>query len=80
MARAAAARPLFFDTERVPAGASLPALVDWQRELFRVARHNEHPWNAPLLVEALVTKGARCWPAVAAPARRSAGHSIHSGG
>jgi len=78
MARAAGGQPLFFDAARLPPGAALPRLVAWQRELLRVARHDDHPWNAPLLVEALVTNGARCWSSAAAPPRRGAGHSIHS--
>ena len=78
MACAAGAEALFFDVARVPAGAALAALVEWQRELLRVARHDDHPWNAPLLVEALVTKGARCWPAASASAPRGGAPSIHS--
>jgi DNA polymerase-3 subunit delta' len=80
MARAAGAKPLFFDPGHVPPGAALLLLVAWQRELLRVARHDEHPWHALLLVEALVTKGAGCWPAAAATAHRSRGHSLHSAG
>jgi DNA polymerase-3 subunit delta' len=80
MAHATGAKPLFFDPALVPSGAALPQLVDWQRELLRVARNDEHPWHAPLLVEALVTKGAGCWPAAAAAARRGRGHSLHSAG
>jgi len=78
MAHAAGAKPLFFDPAQVPPGAALPELIEWQRELLRVARHDEHPWSAPLLVEALVTKGARCWSAVATPASGGAGRSLHS--
>jgi DNA polymerase-3 subunit delta' len=80
MARATGARPLYFDPAHVPPGAALPRLIDWQRELLRVARHDEHPWHAPLLVEALVTKGAGCWPAAAATTHQGRGHSIHSAG
>jgi len=80
MAQATGARPLFFDPADVPFGAALPQLVEWQRELLRVARNNEHPWHAPLLVEALVTKGAGCWPAAAAATHQGRGHSIHSAG
>jgi DNA polymerase III subunit delta' len=32
-------------------------LLQWAEDLTRVARHAEHPWHAPLLIEALVTKG-----------------------
>ena len=80
MARATGATPLFFDPAQVPAGAALPQLTAWQRELLRVARNDEHPWHAPLLVEALVTKGAGCWPGAASPAQRGRGHSLHSAG
>ena len=80
MARAAGAQPLYFDPAQVPAGAALRKLVEWQRDLLRAARHDEHPWHAPLLVEALVTKGARCWPGAAATAHRGRGHSLHSAG
>jgi DNA polymerase-3 subunit delta' len=80
MAQATGARPLFFDPAQVPSGATLPRLIEWQRELLRVARHDEHPWHAPLLVEALVTKGAGCWPAAAAATHQGRGHSLHSAG
>jgi len=78
MAQAAGAPPRFYDAGRMPPPAPLPALIDWQRELLRVAPNDEHPWNAPLLVEALVTKGARCWAAASSNAPRPKGHSIHS--
>jgi len=80
MACAAGGQPVFFAPSDMPAAGSLPALVAWQRELLRVARHAEHPWHAPLLLEALVTNGARCWPAAAASARQGRGRSLHSAG
>jgi DNA polymerase III subunit delta' len=54
-----------------PALPSLAALVAWQTELLRAARHDEHPWHAPLRVEALVAQAAALWQTarVAAPAR-----------
>ncbi len=78
MARAAGAGARYFDDAALPAGATLSALAQWQRELLRVAAHDEHPWHAALLVEALVTNGARCWPRTATPARRGGDHSLHS--
>jgi DNA polymerase-3 subunit delta' len=33
------------------------ALLDWQRSLLRVARHDEHPWHEGLLLDALVCEG-----------------------
>jgi DNA polymerase-3 subunit delta' len=70
MAQAAGAAPRFFDAAHMPPAALLPALQAWQRELLRVARHDDHPWNASLLVEALVTNGARCWASAAPAAQR----------
>jgi hypothetical protein len=46
--------------------------------MLRGAQHDEHPWNASLLAEALVTNGARCWSGDRKPGRRGAGHSLHS--
>jgi DNA polymerase-3 subunit delta' len=80
MSQAAGAAPRFFDAAQMPPAAPLQALQSWHRELLRAARHDEHPWNASLLVEALVTNGARCWASVHRPARRGTGHSIHSTG
>ncbi|WP_046114427.1 hypothetical protein [Aquincola tertiaricarbonis] len=64
--------PRYFDAGALPAGATLAGLSDWQRELRRAARHDEHPWNASLLVEALVLQGRALWPA-SGPAPRGAG-------
>jgi DNA polymerase-3 subunit delta' len=61
MAMAAGGAPRFFAPGQVPQGADLPALAAWSQDLARVARHDEHPWNAPLRVEALVTQGQRAW-------------------
>lgn len=66
MLGAAGAAPRYFAPGCLPAGASLPALAAWARTLQRAARHDEHPWNAPLLLEALVASGRRCFPAAAA--------------
>ena len=60
--RAAGAAPRYF---ALTAMASLPpaadpiALADWSRDLLRATRHAEHPWNAGLMVEALVQRGQR---------------------
>lgn len=58
MARAAGASTRFFARDRVPAGAGLQRLASWQAELARLARHDEHPWNEGLLLDALVTAAA----------------------
>lgn len=53
--------PRYFPPQSVPVGASLQALAAWSRSLARVARHDEHPWNEGLLIEALVAEGRACW-------------------
>jgi len=63
MAQAAGGAPRFFAPGQVPQGADLPTLAAWSLDLARVARHDEHPWNAPLRVEALVAQGQRAWEA-----------------
>jgi len=72
MARAGGAPATYFPTARVPAGAAWPALAAWSRELARVARHEEHPWQEALMIDALVTQGrtALAVTAPTAPPRR----------
>ena len=52
----------------------LAALVAWQKELLRAARHDEHPWHAALRVDALVAQAAALWQTarVASPGRGGA--------
>ncbi|GCL61247.1 DNA polymerase III subunit delta' [Pseudaquabacterium pictum] len=72
--QAAGGAPRFFAAAGLPGGTDLAALRTWQQALLRVARHDEHPWSAALLVESLVSQAAAVWPAPA-PAR---GASLHS--
>lgn len=53
------AEPRFFPASAALARADASRLSAWSRELTRVARHAEHPWNEALLVEALVKQGAQ---------------------
>nr|WP_119354297.1 DNA polymerase III subunit delta' [Azohydromonas sediminis] len=57
----AGAAPHFFPADSLPGGASMPALTAWTKTLQRVARHAEHPWHAPLLIESLVAQGRGCF-------------------
>ncbi len=59
MAAAAGAALHYFPQGSVSATASLPALAEWSRELGRIARHDEHPWNEGLMLDALLAAGAR---------------------
>jgi DNA polymerase-3 subunit delta' len=70
MAAAAGAMPLYFPAGSVEAGASLGALSAWSRELDRVSRHDQHPWNEGLMLEALLAAAARALkPGAASSAR-----------
>ena len=59
MAAATGAPLQYFPAGSVRAGASMQSLSAWSRELGRVARHDEHPWNEGLMLDALVAAGAR---------------------
>ncbi|HEU4460617.1 MAG TPA: DNA polymerase III subunit delta' [Methylibium sp.] len=55
---AAGAAPRYFDRSALPAGGEVQRLGACARELANAARHAEHPWHAPLAVEALVQRVA----------------------
>lgn len=75
---AAGGAPRFFGADQLPAGADLAALRAWQQVLLRTARHDEHPWNAGLLIESLVTQATAVWPPPAAARRTGGAASLHS--
>jgi DNA polymerase III subunit delta' len=52
----AGAAPRFFRAEDLPNGASFAALTGWAGELARTACTVEHPFNAGLMLEALVSQ------------------------
>jgi len=56
MAQAGGGAGRYFPPGSVPTGARLETLVAWQRNLLRVARHDEHPWHEGLLTESLVAQ------------------------
>lgn len=58
MAVAVGGTPRYFPAESLPRHASLDALGQWAAELRRVGRHEDHPWQAPLLIEALLAQGS----------------------
>jgi DNA polymerase-3 subunit delta' len=53
----------------------MAALVAWQKVLLRTARHDEHPWNAALLIESLVTQATGAWGQTAAVPGKASVHS-----
>jgi len=72
---AAGAAPRYFPAASIRGGAEPAALLAWMRELNRVARHAEHPWNAGLMAESLVQQGQRALAGRVAPKRDSSVHS-----
>jgi DNA polymerase-3 subunit delta' len=70
---AAGAAPRYFPQASLPKGASLARLGEWNRELQRLVRHAEHPWNIGLAAEALLQQGQHALAAAGrATARASA--------
>lgn len=59
LALAVGAPARYFPAASLPRRADVTALAAWSKALSRVARHDEHPWNEGLLLEALVTQGRR---------------------
>jgi DNA polymerase-3 subunit delta' len=53
--------PRYFASQALPKGARTGPLSAWAKTLSRAARHDEHPWNDALLIEALVGEGRSCW-------------------
>jgi DNA polymerase-3 subunit delta' len=54
MVHTAGGAPRYFPAAALPQGLDLRRLSDWQRSLLPWLRHAEHPWNAPLLSDALL--------------------------
>jgi DNA polymerase-3 subunit delta' len=61
MAQAAGAAPRYFPAESLPPVASWQKLADWSQSLARLARNDEHPFNAPLMVESLLAEARAVW-------------------
>jgi DNA polymerase III subunit delta' len=66
MRLAAGGEPRYFDAASLapairPSLPPMSSLTAWERELLRAARHDEHPWHAPLRAEALMAQAAALW-------------------
>lgn len=69
MRAAAGAAPRYFPPNLIDGRASIEALSGWYRELGRVARHAEHPWQATLTIEWLVLQAKTALTAPKSTAR-----------
>lgn len=56
LASTCGANPRYFEPADLPTGVPLGALSDWSRELSRVSRTAEHPFNAGLMIEDLLSQ------------------------
>ena len=56
LALKAGAKPRFFEVIDLPSGGTLPSLTHWSKALGATARTVEHPFNAGLMLEALVSQ------------------------
>ena len=61
MAQAAGAPPRFFPADALPPPAAWGKLADWSQSLARLARHDEHPFNAPLATDSLLAEAKAVW-------------------
>lgn len=78
LAAGVGAAPRYFPAASLPQGVRLEALMTWSRELGRVARHAEHPWNLGLAAEALVAQGAKVLSCAENARSAAADRSVHS--
>jgi DNA polymerase-3 subunit delta' len=78
MAVSVGGQPRYFPGTALPPVQDVGAWVSWQRMLVRTARHEDHPWNAPLLIESLVTQAATAWPGMQPTRATRGGASLHS--
>ena len=78
MAVSVAGPPRYFPAQALVPVEDASAWVAWQRVLVRTARHEDHPWNAALLIESLVTQASAAWPGMKVRRTTRASASLHS--
>ena len=61
MAVAAGSEPRYFPAASLPPAAAWSKLADWSQSLARLARHDEHPFNAPLITDSLLAEARAVW-------------------
>lgn len=59
LAAACGAPTRYFDATDLPAARNVAALTGWAKALFETSRTVEHPFHAPLMLEALVSEASR---------------------
>jgi DNA polymerase-3 subunit delta' len=74
---AVGAAPRYFPVASLHVGRHLAELGEWMRELNRIARRADHPWNVNLVTESLVQQGQRALGGLASGSSRQR-DSLHS--
>ena len=77
LAVACGAPPRYFDASLRSDGSRVVPLLAWSRELARIARHVEHPWNVELTVESLVEQGREALNTPRSTGRLHGADSLH---
>lgn len=78
MAVAQGSAPLYFEPTTLPGAPDSALWAAWHAALLQAARHDEHPWQAALLIESLVTQAAALWPGRSGSASPRRTASLHS--
>ena len=78
LCRAVGAPGRDFPPAALPAASRPDVLLAWSRELGQAARHAEHPWNAPLMLDALVVQGHKALSPADNARSGSRTHSLNS--
>jgi DNA polymerase III subunit delta' len=53
--------PRYFPAASLPPAAAWARLAEWSQSLARLARHDEHPFNAPLMTDSLLAEARAVW-------------------
>ncbi len=75
---AVGATPRYFPIRSIAAGARLPSLLRWARELQTMARHADHPVIADLAIESVVQQGGEALNTPRPAGRDPRSDSLHS--
>ena len=73
-----ACAPRYYPPDALMPVRSMASWAAWRERLLEVSRHDGHAWNAPLLIEALVTQASRAWRPRTSADALAAATSIHS--
>jgi DNA polymerase-3 subunit delta' len=79
LALACGAEPRYFPRASLGAAAEVAALLQWWRDLARLAQDVEHPWGVELALESLVEQSREALKTPRSQGRQGPGLSVNSG-